>query len=131
MAVLKDIVIDCTRPAALARFWAAALDGYALRPYDEAEIERLQSIGINDVEDDPAVVIDSTLGLPSIFFQRVPEPKTAKNRLHLDTAAADRESEVRRLAGLGATVFRELDEGGSRWTVMRDPDGNEFCVMER
>jgi hypothetical protein len=56
MAQLRDIVIDCSHPAPLARFWAEALDEYAVAPYDDAEIERLRSQGIDDVEDDPSVL---------------------------------------------------------------------------
>ena len=57
MATLGDIVIDCARPAPLARFWAAVLDDYAVAPYDEAEIERLRALGIDDVEDDPTLLL--------------------------------------------------------------------------
>jgi predicted enzyme related to lactoylglutathione lyase len=53
-----------------------------------------------------------------------------KNRVHLDISAVDRESEVRRLTSLGATVLREQEEGGYRWTNMQDPEGNEFCVTQ-
>lgn len=127
MAALKDIVVDCAHPASLARFWAAALDGYAIRPYDDAEIERLRSIGITDLEDDPSVCIDSADGRPTIFFQRVPEPKTVKNRLHLDLTTADRPTEVRRLCALGAKVLWELESN----ITLADPEGNEFCVMQR
>jgi predicted enzyme related to lactoylglutathione lyase len=59
---------------------------------------------------------------------KVPEPKTAKNRLHLDVAAADVEVEVARLVGLGATKVADTEEYGYTWTVMADPEGNEFCV---
>jgi hypothetical protein len=58
--------------------------------------------------------------------QQVPEPKTVKNRLHLDVAAADRTAEVQRLVSLGASVGREF----GTWTLMHDPEGNEFCVMD-
>ncbi len=62
------------------------------------------------------------------FFLRVPEPKVAKNRLHVDLKATDRSAEVARLQGLGATVIAEHDEGGTQWTVLHDLEGNEFCV---
>ncbi|MFC6343180.1 VOC family protein, partial [Nocardioides hankookensis] len=65
---------------------------------------------------------------PTWLFVRVPEPKTAKNRLHLDVAAPDVEAEVTRLVGLGATRVADTDEYGYTWTVMADPEGNEFCV---
>lgn len=59
MAALADIVFDARHPAALARFWAAVLDGYDVAPYDDAELERLRSIGVDDVEDDPTVLVES------------------------------------------------------------------------
>jgi hypothetical protein len=124
MASLRDIVVDCAHPAALARFWAAALDGYAVAPYDEAELARLRSMGVLDTEDDPTVLVTGP-GLPRLFFQRVPEPRRVKNRLHLDLTAADPEQEVARLAGLGARVVARY-AGHVRLT---DPEGNEFCVM--
>jgi hypothetical protein len=60
----------------------------------------------------------------------VPEPKTAKNRVHLDVRpSGTMQEEVDRLVGLGATVRGFIEEGGSSWTQMRDPEGNEFCVL--
>lgn len=66
-----------------------------------------------------------------LLFQRVPEPKTVKNRLHLDlhAGAERREAEVARLEGLGASVLRQVKEPGGEWVVMTDPEGNEFCVQ--
>lgn len=124
------IVIDCAHPASLARFWAAAL-GYRVRPYREEDLSLLRSLGIDDVEDDPNVAVDAPDGSPTLWFQRVPEGKTVKNRVHLDlTPDRSMGEEVARLTGLGATVVREVDEEGRRrWTVMRDPEGNEFCVQ--
>lgn len=75
---------------------------------------------------------DSGTGLGRrVLFQRVPEAKTVKNRLHLDlhAAAGERESEVQRLEGLGASVLRHVKEPGGEWAVMADPEGNEFCVQ--
>ncbi|MBV7696953.1 hypothetical protein KWI83_15195 [Streptomyces sp. TRM70350] len=65
-----------------------------------------------------------------VLFQRVPEPKTGKNRIHLDLHPAEgrRANEVERLRGLGASVLREVKEAGGEWVVMADPEGNEFCV---
>ncbi len=62
------------------------------------------------------------------MFVRVPEPKTAKNRIHLDVMTTDPEHEIDRLVGLGATRARDMEEYGYMWTVMADPEGNEFCV---
>ncbi|MFI6710131.1 VOC family protein [Nonomuraea sp. NPDC050478] len=123
MAGLRDVVVDCAHPASLARFWAAALDGYEVAPYDDAELARLRAQGIDDPEDDPTVLVEG--GPPRLWFQRVPEHKAGKNRLHLDLQAEDREAEVGRLAGLGATVLDRREE----WTVLADPEGNEFCVF--
>jgi predicted enzyme related to lactoylglutathione lyase len=64
---------------------------------------------------------------PRLFFQLVPESKVVKNRLHLDLSADDPAAEIARLTELGATVVAEHE----RWTVMADPDGNEFCVSRR
>src|SRR5438876_5341265 len=84
MARIHDVVVDCRHPASLARFWAAALDGYAVAPYDEAELERLRAAGIDDVEDDPTVLVEAPGVEPRLFFQCVAEAKVVKNRVHLD-----------------------------------------------
>ena len=123
MARLTEIVFDATSPATLARFWADALDGYAVRPYDDAEIARLDSLG-RTPETDPAVAVDGPG--PTLFFQETREPKAARNRVHLDIRAASRPKEVRRLCGLGARVRDEHDG----FTVLLDPEGNEFCVFD-
>jgi hypothetical protein len=101
MARLHDIVFDCARPAATARFWAAALDGYAVAPYDDAELARLRSLGITSTEDDPTVLVEPTDGGPRLWFQLVPEAKGAKNRVHVDLIATDPESEIQRLTAPG------------------------------
>jgi hypothetical protein len=123
MARLAQIVVDCHHPAALARFWAAALDGFAVRPYDDAEIARLAALG-HTPETDPTVIVDG----PNVelCFQQVDRPRLAKTPLHLDIATADREAEVRRLADLGASVRERF--GHHTW--MRDPEGNDFCVVD-
>lgn len=123
MARLHEIVVDCEHPAKLARFWAAALDGYAVRPYDEAEVARLASLGLTP-ETDPTVMVDGPG--PKLCFQSVLGRRYDNNRMHIDISAADRQAEIRRLLALGATVAREA-EG---YTVMRDPEGNQFCVVE-
>ncbi|TDC99721.1 VOC family protein [Nonomuraea deserti] len=123
MAKLRDVVVDCRHPASLARFWAATLDGYAVAPYDEAELARLRANGVDDPEDDPTVLVEG--GPPRLWFQHVPEHKVVKNRLHLDLDADDPDAEIDRLTGLGATVVATRDD----WVVMADPEGNEFCVF--
>jgi hypothetical protein len=123
MARLKEIVIDCDHPAALARFWAAALDGYAVLPYDDAEIARLASLGLTP-ETDPSVMV---VGPGTrLCFQLRPGDRPLRNRLHLDIAAVDRAAEIARLIGMGARVAREA-EG---YTVLVDPEGNNFCVTD-
>jgi hypothetical protein len=126
VASIKDIVFDSPHPASAARFWAQALQDYEIAPYDDEELTRLRSTGINDPEDDPTVLLLATdERLPRIFFQLVPEAKQGKNRVHLDLSATDAVVEVKRLCALGATVQAERED----WTTMQDPDGNEFCVM--
>ena len=123
MARIRDVVFDCGHPAALARFWAAALEGYAVAPYDQAELDRLRAAGIDDPEDDPTVLVEPSSGNgPRLWFQLVPEAKQVKNRVHLDLACADVRAEVLRLAGLGARVLAEQQA----WVTMEDPQGNEF-----
>ncbi|WP_336207889.1 VOC family protein [Nonomuraea sp. LPB2021202275-12-8] len=122
MARFHDVVFDCAHPASLARFWAAAVDGYAVAPYDEAELARLRANGVDDPEDDPTVLVEG--GGPRLWFQRVPEPKAVKNRVHLDLLADDLDAEVARLLALGATVVSRHEDR----TVLADPEGNEFCL---
>jgi hypothetical protein len=124
MARLHDVVFDSRHPASIARFWAAVLDGYQVAPYDEAELARLCSDGVFDPEDDPNVVIEAPGGQPRIFFQLVPEPKIAKNRVHLDLRCECVEAELERLTELGASLVSEYDDH----LVLRDPEGNEFCL---
>jgi hypothetical protein len=127
MARLADIVIDCASPAALARFWAAALDGYAVAPYDEEELARLRALGIDDPEDDPTVLLESADG-PRLWLVRVPEPKTVKNRVHVDLRADDTTAELSRLVSLGAT--KAPDQPNDGLVVLLDPEGNEFCFLK-
>ncbi|WP_406740004.1 VOC family protein [Streptomyces atratus] len=143
------VVIDSTDPHAQATFWGEAL-GYIVEDHSVL-IERL--LGFGAVPEDVTLVAhdrrawrdlagvrhpddpydkDSGAGLGwRLLFQRVPEARTVKNRLHLDVHAGPerREAEVERLAGLGATVLREVAEQGGTWTVLTDPEGNEFCVQ--
>jgi hypothetical protein len=127
MGTLGDVVFDCRHPASLARFWAAALDGYRVAPYDEAELARLRAMGVDDPEDDPSVLVEPTAGSgPRLWFTRVPEPKTVKNRVHLDLHT----DSVETLIALGASVRPEQDDEDP-WTVMLDPEGNELCAFVR
>jgi len=132
MARIRDLVFDSPRPSSVARFWAAALDGYAVAPYDDAELARLRAKGITDIMDDPSVLVEpsgsAAIGSgppPRLIFQLVPEAKVVKNRVHLDLSADDPAAEIVRLTELGATVVAEHDT----LTTLADPDGNEFCVL--
>jgi hypothetical protein len=126
MARINDVVVDCRHPASLARFWAAALDGYAVAPYDDEELARLRAMGIDDPEDDPTVLVEAPGRLPRLFFQAVPEAKTVKNRVHLDLRCDDLASEIARFEALGAVV--QAARPDDDWIVLTDPEGNEFCL---
>lgn len=140
-----QLVFDCANPDRLACFWSAAL-GYQLQPPPEGFDTWdafLDSVGVPEAERGDASAIVDPLGKgPRIYFQRVPEPKTAKNRLHMDlnvgAGAADPaerrarvDAEVQRLKDLGATDERGAieKEHGEYWVRMNDPEGNEFCVQ--
>ncbi|HEY7143098.1 MAG TPA: VOC family protein [Streptosporangiaceae bacterium] len=108
-SVIKNVTWDCADALALARFWAAALG--------------------SDVDEDStparAFVEAAGWGGPNMWFNQVPEPKAAKNRVHFDLRApASMAGEVARLEALGAVVTGRFPG----LTAMRDPEGNEFCV---
>jgi hypothetical protein len=124
MARLAEIVIDSAHPAALARFWAAALDGYSVRAYDEREVARLARLGFTP-ETDPSVMVDGTG--PTMCVQQCERNKTARSPIHFDIVGAARNVEVARLVSLGAQV-REVRE---TFTVMLDPEGNVFACGSR
>lgn len=127
MALLKDIVVNAAHPAAIARFWAAALDGYAVAAYDEPELARLRANGILDIEDDPSVLVEPEPGqsFPRFLFQLVPEGKAGKNRVHIDVRAEDPAAELDRLCALGSTVIARYTDGH---VTLVDPEGNGFCL---
>jgi hypothetical protein len=107
----EQTIIDATDPVALGNWWRAALDWVIV---DDADGE----IEIRSTPD----------RLPGILFVRVPEAKSVKNRLHLDFRGDDRDAEVERLLGLGATLA-DVGQGDESWIVLADPEGNEFCVL--
>jgi glyoxalase superfamily protein len=121
MGRVSEIVFEAERPAELARFWTALLDGYAIRAYDRAEIDRLARLGLTP-ETDPTVMVDGPG--PSLCFQHVPGRRYDNNRVHLDVAVADREGEMQRLVGRGGRFVRRA-EG---YLVLADPEGNQFCL---
>lgn len=120
---LAAVTVDGEDALIVARFWAAALD----RPLDPKSSSDFASIGMVEHRDPEGWRLD---GEPTWLFQRVPERKTAKNRMHVDMAAADRDTEVVRLVGLGATRMADMNEWGYEWTVLQDPEGNELCVAQ-
>jgi len=125
---LRDIVVDCARPSALAAFWAEVL-GYQVAPYDDDEIARLKAAGIDDIADDPTVMTLPPDDGPRIFFVLVPEGKVVKNRLHFDVQLRPGE-DLPWLERLGARVLRQIDPAaGPNGTVLLDPQGNEFCAF--
>ncbi len=120
----RDLVVDCRHPASLARFWAVVLRWEPPVWTEEDRLE-LASAGINDPEDDPSVfIVDPDPMRPRICFQRVDEPKTSKNRLHLDINVDD-PGEIDALVRIGATVVA----AHPGWIVLADPEGNEFCAV--
>ena len=108
-ATLAAVTVDCADAARIAGFWAGVFD-VAVEPEASAGFATVRT---------PSVTLN---------FMAVPEPKVAKNRLHLDVSVPDLEAAVERLTALGATVQNRVDEGGNRWVVLCDPEGNELCV---
>ena len=144
MATPIQVTFDCADPDRLATFWATALGykkqnpppGYATWP------EFLAAQGVPEDQWNAASAIVDPEGIgPRIYFQQVPEPKTVKNRVHLDvnvgggrdTPDDERRGRVNaaveRLLGAGATRLRACAEHGESWVIMQDPEGNEFCLQ--
>jgi len=142
MGTSFQVTFDCADPDSLAGFWAEAL-GYLKQPPPEGHAsweDFLRHAGIPEERWTAfSAVIDPDGKGPRIFFQKVPEPKTVKNRIHLDVNVGaglegeERrqrvEQEAERVAGLGATKVRPFDQDGEFWIVMQDPEGNEFCLQ--
>jgi predicted enzyme related to lactoylglutathione lyase len=118
VAKVGNIAIDCDDVMMVATFWSGVLG----RPLDAGASPVFASIG----------GADGTRSQPAWYFEQVPEAKTAKNRMHLDLVDPD-PGAVDELVRLGATVVgrHELPGGGHSWTVMQDPEGNEFCVASK
>jgi hypothetical protein len=114
----RNITFDCTDPYALATFWAQ-VTGYREDPDN------------GNAPGDPEGLLLGPDGQPNLLFVTVPEPKTVKNRVHLDLAPDDRtrDQEVERLLALGASLVADRRRrDGSGWVVLADPEGNEFDV---
>jgi hypothetical protein len=133
MARQFQITFDAAAPRALGTFWCQVL-GYVEQPpppgFDTWEAA-LDAAGIDRSDPDRAYAIVDPDGVgPRLFFAKVPEAKTAKNRVHLDVrvAADERRRRADELVAAGATVVGEFDEPGGAWITLRDPEGNEFCL---
>jgi len=137
-----QVTFDCADPAALAQFWAAVL-GYVVQPPPDGFAsweEALRAFGVPPSEwNSRSAVVDPDGSRPRVFFQRVPEPKSVKNRLHLDVrvggAGEDRMArlgaEADRLVALGARLLRRVEPDGAMeagFITLADPEGNEFCL---
>jgi predicted enzyme related to lactoylglutathione lyase len=110
---LAHVTFDCQDASVVSAFWSAAIG----RPVDDGASPGIASIGMASESE-----------APKWLFIQVPEAKTAKNRMHLDLSTDDRDAEVDRLVSLGASKIGDHDEYETRWTVLADPEGNEFCV---
>lgn len=137
-----QVTFDAQDPARLARFWATALE-YVPQPPPEGFDTWEQAASVFGIPEerwvDIAAIVDPDGAGPRVLFLRVPEGKVAKNRVHLDieVSAGDSNSEPGwarieqhrdRLVAAGATVVEARSDFGSRWIVLLDPEGNEFCV---
>ena len=139
-----QVTFDAADPARLATFWAEALH-YVFQPPPEGFAswdDALDAWGVPaERRDSASAILDPDGQGPRVFFQQVPEPKTAKNRVHLDVRAAPGlrgeermaalEDECVRLLALGAQRVRRAEPGednGQGFIVMLDPEGNEFCL---
>jgi hypothetical protein len=120
-------VVDCHDVAAQARWWAEVLGWQLiLESQDEAAIVP------SWVTDDPVTRASWDREPPGLVFVPVSEPKQVKNRLHIDLAPHtedDRVAELARLTALGARLVDVGQQTGTTWTVLADPEGNEFCVL--
>ncbi|HLI45077.1 MAG TPA: VOC family protein [Acidimicrobiales bacterium] len=142
MAYSYQVTIDTRDPHGLADWWAEAL-GWEVEPTDESFIRRMISEGYATEGDTTlhrgrlvwasgaAIVHPEGVGrAPRTLFQLVPEPKSVKNRVHLDLRIGedDLESTVARLTAAGASVLHQASQGPHSWYTLADPEGNEFCV---
>jgi catechol 2,3-dioxygenase-like lactoylglutathione lyase family enzyme len=120
-------VVDCQDIAAQSRFWTEALDWRIVHAGDD-EVLAVPAIALTEVGAGLPVEARG----PGLLFIKVPDGKTVKNRLHFDLApreADDQAAEVARLEALGATRVDVGQAADSRWVVLADPEGNEFCVL--
>jgi predicted enzyme related to lactoylglutathione lyase len=130
MASIGNITFACEDPSSLVEFWAAAID-YEIEEAPPGLLEGIETQG-GDVNAAAAAVDPAGRG-PRLFFKKMPRSSPEHIPIHLDLNAADREAEVERLTELGATIVETKTETNGpyteTWTVMRDPEGNGFCVQ--
>ena len=107
----EEVVVDCQDSSALGHWWAEAL-GWEIIDESEEGLEIRNPDGSG----------------PTLYFGNVPEPKTVKDRLHLDFVPDDQAAEVERLIAMGARHV-DIGQGDAPWVVLADPEGNEFCVL--
>ena len=105
---LGQITVDCADPETLAGFWAELLGGESV------------------IDDDGDVVV--AFGGGELLFEKDPNPKTVKNRIHVDLVPDDQVAEVARAEALGAARV-DIGQGDVSWVVLADPEGNEFCIL--
>ena len=121
-------VIDSHDPQAQARWWAEALDWQIVFDSEEESVILPKHASTDEIED-----LDDWLRQgQGLLFVRVPESKTIKNRVHLDFAphtSQDRDAEIQRLLDFGAQHVDVGQRGDETFTVLADPEGNEFCVL--
>jgi hypothetical protein len=142
MAVPIQVTYDCADPDALAKFWAQVL-GYELQPAPEGYPDWpafLRERGVPQEQwNSASAIVDPDKKGARLYFQKVPEAKAGKNRVHLDVnvsaglpaeARRDRvDAEVERVLGLGASRVQTFDDDNGYWVVMQDPEENEFCLQ--
>lgn len=124
MGAIHEIVFDCDQPGILAAFWAELLDGYSVRQEDATSAALVAALGL--ASDEPTTIMVDGPG-PSLCFQNVDGQRPDNNRVHFDVGVTDRAGEVERLKQAGASVERVLPT----YTVMRDPEGNQFVLVDR
>lgn len=140
MGYTFQVVVDSANAHSLAKWWAQTL-GWQVEPSNEDFIREMVAAGHAREEDTitfegvlvwqagAGIVDPESPGSPRVLFQSIAEPKSVKNRLHLDIRVGDeRETVVAQLEERGASVLHRGDQGPSIWITMTDPEGNEFCV---
>ena len=130
---MMQVTIDASDPRALGAFWCEVL-GYVEQPPPPGFAtweEALDALGIDQTDPNGAFAIVDPDGVgPRLFLVKVPEQKSAKNRMHLDIHTEPDRLQERstELVALGATLVAEFDQPEGRWIAMQDPEGNEFCL---